>query len=146
MSVESESFLKADECPAGLFQVEEGFSCVQEGGETLSDSIGGTGDHHRSRAPLDGAQGGTDVQEHGQHAGTEKNPDGDRDVDGLRCLFRGGQNGLQGGLLLGLNLADDLQGEVRQTGFVIVCGLGSGSDNICRSDGGGRKKHNDDAG
>jgi len=146
MAIEGERFFKADECVAGLLQVQEGFSCFHLRGEAQRDAIGRRWFCNGSCAPLDGTQGGADVAEQRQHAGAEEDFDDDGEADGLRGLLRRGLNSLQGGLLLGLNLADELHGEICQAGFVVMHGFGSSSDEICRSDCGGRKKRGNDAG
>lgn len=133
VTVEGENFLEANEGAAGLLQIEEGFSRIQQGREALADPVGGRQrgwrHHHRPYAALDGSQGCANVQHHHHQAGSEKNAGRDRDfelsakrADGFSVLFRGGRelplrilDDLEGGLLLGLNLAGHLQGEVCQT-------------------------------
>lgn len=103
---------------------------------------------------LDGSQGRANVQQHAQHAGPQKNSNRDRDfqssdqkADGLGVLLLRVQDGAQCGLLLGLNLADHLEGEARHARFIIAAGRDNGFDGVCGSCcGSGREKRDNRAG
>lgn len=154
VSVEGENFLEADEGVAGLFQIEQVFSSFQQGREALGDSAGGRRRHNRSHATLDVSLGPANVEKHGQYADAQKQSDDDGDselsdqkMDGLRVLLLRVLDGAQCGLLLGLNLADHLEGEVRHARFIITAGRGNGFEGVCGSCcGSGREKRDNRAG
>ena len=103
---------------------------------------------------LDGSQSRANIQQYGHHAGTQNYSNDDRDsksrdqkADGFRVLLLRILDGAQGRLLLGLNLPDHLEGEIRHGRFIIVGGRDNCLDSICQScRGGGGEKGNNSAG